>query len=64
MGRLCKLRVWLQQAPSWVRFEKLLGSSITEGEKKRGLFLKTCLLRKFDREFEKKKFLTDWLFLF
>lgn len=33
MGRLCKLRVWLQQAPSWVCFEKLLGSSITEGEK-------------------------------
>lgn len=33
MGRLCKLRVWLQQAPSWVCFEKCQGSSVTEGEK-------------------------------
>lgn len=33
MGRLYKLRVWLQQAPSWVCFEKLQGSSLTEGEK-------------------------------
>lgn len=35
MGRLNKLRVWLQQVPSWVCFEKWQGSSVTEGEKMR-----------------------------